>query len=563
MAGSPRVQLSLKGRLLSEVAFAGPQLRIGRMRENDVVVNNLAVSRFHAVLRREGEGFALEDLGSENGTQLNGKRITGSVPIEAGDVIQLGKYELRIAANPGVQIAGAPKAKASDAWDASQTFLALEPPAAPAAAKPAAAPAASAKPMIPPSPLASAKPAPARSAAPAPSAAPALSAAPAVAPSAPSPQAVEEELALPMLDAIELEPEAESQAAAPPDPDGVFAFGEDEIASEVPEPPSARAETPPPATPNPEHTSLFDFGAPEPAEVPAAARIATSAGAQGAPPAEAARKLYAGLIVQRDGKLHLLRTWEDGDLCAGRAPECEIVLADAGVSRRHAIFTRSGGRHVVRDLDSVNGIYVNGQRTKQHELSVGDVVRVECFELTFVLDHSPIGSEVSGPKLAPAKPQAAAHATQFSLEAPARESEDTFEVDAVAADPVAPVPHYAPAAFEETTDGFEILPPADDPLMGAAQTAESVLSPDLAESDLLSGEAFDDDEKDATLGRVSEASAPRAAALAAELPQRARALHLRLVVDTAQLSPRARTALAALVEEGVELSARLSLATED
>ena len=43
MAGTPRVQLSLKGRLLSEVAFVGTQLRIGRMRENDVVVNNLAV----------------------------------------------------------------------------------------------------------------------------------------------------------------------------------------------------------------------------------------------------------------------------------------------------------------------------------------------------------------------------------------------------------------------------------------------------------------------------------------------------------------------------------------
>lgn len=486
MAGSPRVQLSLKGGLLSEVAFVGPQLRIGRGRANDVVVNNLAVSRFHAVLRREGDGFVLEDLGSENGTQLNGERITGSVPMKACDVIQLGEYELRIATNPGVQIAGAPKAKASDAWDASQTFLALDP-----AAKPAAA----------------------------------------------------------------------------PDPDGVFAFGEDEISSEVAESPSARAEASPLATPNPEHTSLFNFGAPEPTEAPAvaAAAVASSVAAPSAAPAEAARKLYAGLIVQRNGKLHLLRAWEDGDLCAGRAPECEIVLADAGVSRRHAAFTRSGSRYVVRDLDSVNGICVNGQRTKQHELAVGDVVRIESFELTFVLDHSPIGSEVSSPTPGAAKPRAAAGARRFSLEASARESEAASEIDAVAADPAAPVPVHASAAFEETTDGFEILPPADDPLMSEAQTTEPVLSLGLPESDLLGAEGLDDDEdeKDATVGRVVEAPAPPVSALAADVPEGARALRLRLVIDTAQLSPRARRALAALVEEGVELSARLSLAAGD
>jgi pSer/pThr/pTyr-binding forkhead associated (FHA) protein len=491
MARSPRVQLSLKGSLLSEVAFVGPQLRIGRGCGNDVVVNNLAVSRFHAVLRREGDGFVLEDLGSENGTQLNGERITGSVPMKACDVIQLGEYELRIATNPGVQIAGAPKAKASDAWDASQTFLALDPPASEPAAKP----------------------------------------------------------------------------AAPPDPDGVFAFGEDEISSEVAESPSARAEASPLATPNREHTSLFNFGAPEPAEAPAvaAAAVASSAVAPSAAPAEAARKLYAGLIVQRDGKLHLLRAWEDGDLCAGRAPECEIVLADAGVSRRHAAFTRSGSRYVVRDLDSVNGICVNGHRTKQHELAVGDVVRIESFQLTFVLDHSPIGSEVSSPTPGAAKPRAAAGATRFSLEASARESEAAFEIDAVAADPAAPAPVHASAAFEEPTDGFEILPPADDPLMSEAQTTEPVLSLDLPESDLLGAEGLDDDEdeKDATVGRVVEAPAPLVSALAAGVPEGARALRLRLVIDTAQLSPRARRALAALVEEGVELSARLSLAAGD
>ena len=41
---------------------------------------------FHAVLKREGDGYVLEDLGSENGTQLNGERVSGTVPMAASGV---------------------------------------------------------------------------------------------------------------------------------------------------------------------------------------------------------------------------------------------------------------------------------------------------------------------------------------------------------------------------------------------------------------------------------------------------------------------------------------------
>lgn len=532
MAGSPRVQLSLKGRLLSEVAFVGPQLRIGRMRENDVVVNNLAVSRFHAVLRREGEGYVLEDLGSENGTQLNGGRISGIVPLAPGDVIQLGKYELRLELGPGIALAGAPKQR-SDAWDSSQTFLALSaPPAKPAPAP--EPPVRVEKPVIAPSPLA------ARPAAP-----------------APLEMAAEEELALPVLDAIELAGEA---AEPSPDPDGAFAFDEGDVAEDAELGASASdvALTDPLSSPrSPEHTSLFDFGAPAPPaampaageEIPADFSDAEPAAMDPAP--AAAGKLYAGVIVQRDGKLHLLRTWEDGELCAGRAPECEIVLADAGVSRRHAVFTRSGDRYSVRDLQSVNGIYVNGQRTKEHELAVGDVVRIESFELTFVLDHSPIASEVSAPTALPGKAQDSGRATQFSLEGPAREGDEALELAPLAADPSAP---NAPSAgIEDPGDAFEILPPADDPMAGEVQTAEPVLALDLPESDLVSAEGFDegDEEKQAESERAVAAPAPHTAGLS-----------LRLALDGASLSPRAREALATLAEEGVALSARFSFERE-
>ncbi len=502
MAGSPRVQLSLKGRLLSEVNFTGPQLKIGRMRENDVVVNNLAVSRFHATLRREGDGFVLEDLGSENGTQLNGERISGTVAMQPGDVIQLGKYELRIVLQPGLQIAGPPKPKANDVWDSSQTFLAM-PPAAKGNA-------------------------PARAA------------------------------------ESDLEPEAPALHVAP-DPEGVFAFGEDDLSADaverLKEPALAIEAIPLPQT-NLEHTSLFDFGGPATQELAAPEFSPAAAAAFVSVPdeKEPASKLYAGLIVQRDGKLHLLRPWEDGDLCAGRAPECEIVLADAGVSRRHAVFVLTPDGHAVRDLESVNGIYVNGQRTKQHTLEVGDVVRIESFELTFVLDHQPIGSEVSGPTPAAPGPQVHGHATQFSLEAPALESEDAFELTPLAAEPTDLPPARNDAPFEANTDGFEILPAADDPIAEPPRFAPESHEAALPEADLISAEAGEDDEEKESTAQSASGLRP----LAPAPPPRAAAIALRLSFDSGALSSaRAREALAVLVEEGVELSARVSFERSD
>jgi pSer/pThr/pTyr-binding forkhead associated (FHA) protein len=554
MAESPRVQLSLKGRLLSEVAFIGPQLRIGRMRENDVVVNNLAVSRFHAVLKREQDQFVLEDLGSENGTELNGARISGSVTLAPGDVIQLGKYELRLVMQAGLPLARAPKSKPSDAWDASQTFLALDGKPGPAAS--------AAKPAISPSPLAT----PSGALGDARPATPTLSPLPApkahVAADLPA-----DDLSLPVIDGIELASEPAPMATASPDPGGAFAFGEEDLgAIEAPDP-SARpagTEGDAPLAPSPEHTSLFDFGAPDaaaeaPEIEPSADEIrADFAGeaedlapsAPAATPSRAAQqaRVYAGLIVQRDGKLHLLRAWEQGELCAGRAPDCDIVLADAGVSRRHAVFMCSGERYAVRDLGSVNGVYVNGQRSKQHELAVGDVVRIESFELTFVLDHSPIGSEVSAPAAVPAASQETSRATQFSLDALPRESEESLELEPIAADPGAP--EVALPSDLDPADGFEILPPADDPLGADAQTAEPVAG--LPESDLVGDVDLDEDEKKEEAER----------AMLAALPAGLRGVRLQLALDASALSPRAREALATLAEEGVALSARISFERE-
>ena len=58
----------------------------------------------------------------------------------------------------------------------------------------------------------------------------------------------------------------------------------------------------------------------------------------------------------------------------GRSRECDVVLGDSNVSRRHArLFLSAGGSWAVEDLGSTNGVHVNGQKiTGAHELQPGD-----------------------------------------------------------------------------------------------------------------------------------------------------------------------------------------------
>ncbi len=69
--------------------LTGEEFLIGRSPDCDLVVPDRQVSRYHARLRREGTAFVLEDLGSKNGTHLNGTRIEGPTPVQDGDEIQI------------------------------------------------------------------------------------------------------------------------------------------------------------------------------------------------------------------------------------------------------------------------------------------------------------------------------------------------------------------------------------------------------------------------------------------------------------------------------------------
>lgn len=69
--------------------LAKPVITIGRWADNDVVVDDRWVSRYHAHIRRDGERYLVEDLDSKNGTLVNGQRITGPVALADGDEVQV------------------------------------------------------------------------------------------------------------------------------------------------------------------------------------------------------------------------------------------------------------------------------------------------------------------------------------------------------------------------------------------------------------------------------------------------------------------------------------------
>jgi len=64
-------------------------LTIGRAGDNDVVLAGKQVSRHHARIRWTGSHFQVEDLGSKNGTYVNGEPVTHALKLRAGDLLQL------------------------------------------------------------------------------------------------------------------------------------------------------------------------------------------------------------------------------------------------------------------------------------------------------------------------------------------------------------------------------------------------------------------------------------------------------------------------------------------
>lgn len=69
---------------------------------------------------------------------------------------------------------------------------------------------------------------------------------------------------------------------------------------------------------------------------------------------------------------------------AGRHPESDIFLDDITVSRRHVELSRAPGGHMIRDVGSLNGTYLNGNRIDEAALMPGDEVQIGKFKLRYL-----------------------------------------------------------------------------------------------------------------------------------------------------------------------------------
>ena len=104
----PNITLKFKDNVISRHFIdRGQSLTIGRRKDNDIVIENLAVSGHHAKIDSVGESFVLVDLQSKNGSFVN-EQLVSSHWLKDGDLVSIGKHLLVFSTADGASAAAAP-----------------------------------------------------------------------------------------------------------------------------------------------------------------------------------------------------------------------------------------------------------------------------------------------------------------------------------------------------------------------------------------------------------------------------------------------------------------------
>jgi hypothetical protein len=119
-----QVVVSFNGRPLGKWPLDKPHMNIGRSPDNEIQLDAQVVSRRHAVLEQEGPGWILRDLGTVNGTYLNGARVEGTHPLKEGDTIQVGSFSLVVSGEPQFPSSFLPKMKTPDTKKSGDGWIA-------------------------------------------------------------------------------------------------------------------------------------------------------------------------------------------------------------------------------------------------------------------------------------------------------------------------------------------------------------------------------------------------------------------------------------------------------
>lgn len=132
-----QIVLKFKDKILGGFSLIDrKKLMIGRHQSNDIVIDNLAVSGYHARVEAKQDGFVITDLQSKNGTYRNNKPITEAY-LNHKDIISIGKHSLVVdlmgeidvgtAVGPGTSSEGAPLSFSDDQTMALDTCPARRP----------------------------------------------------------------------------------------------------------------------------------------------------------------------------------------------------------------------------------------------------------------------------------------------------------------------------------------------------------------------------------------------------------------------------------------------------
>lgn len=118
----PKLILKFEAAVLKEVLVGGQPVTIGRAPDNDIQIDNLAVSSHHARVLAEDNKLFVEDLNSLNGTFVNNQRIQ-RVQLKQGDQVLIGKHHLVVDMGGAVEAPPLPEARKVAAPKVEETMV--------------------------------------------------------------------------------------------------------------------------------------------------------------------------------------------------------------------------------------------------------------------------------------------------------------------------------------------------------------------------------------------------------------------------------------------------------
>lgn len=98
----PVIVVTLNGKEIERRELNQDLIAIGRDMDNDIVINNLAVSRCHVIMQVKNDKVIIKDMASANGTFVNGQKID-ECELNDGDLILIGKHILKVEMTGGVK----------------------------------------------------------------------------------------------------------------------------------------------------------------------------------------------------------------------------------------------------------------------------------------------------------------------------------------------------------------------------------------------------------------------------------------------------------------------------